>query len=143
MKIKKNVVIYYGFEIRKPWAIEINDNSVIGYKCVLDGRNGIYIGKNVNISSEVMIWTMQHDYNEEGFGPVGGKVSIGDYAWLSTRCIILPGVTVGEGAVVAAGAVVTKDVEPYTVVGGVPAKKIGDRTRRLSYNPASNSLPFL
>ncbi len=61
----------------------------------------------------------------------------------SPRCIILPGVTVGEGAVVAAGAIVTKDVEPYTVVGGVPAVKIADRPSNLNYNPATGSISFV
>ena len=60
-------------------------------------------------------------------------MSIGDYAVIMTRAIILPGVTVGEGAMVAAGAVVSKDVPPYTIVGGVPAKKIGDRAKSLDY----------
>ncbi len=68
---------------------------------------------------------------------------IGDYAWLGPRCIILPGITVGEGAVVAAGAVVTKDVEPYVVVGGIPALKISDRPSSLSYNPAQGATPFI
>ncbi len=61
----------------------------------------------------------------------------------SPRCIILPGVTVGEGAVVAAGAIVTKDVEPYTVVAGVPARKISDRPKNLNYNPSEGAVPFV
>jgi len=65
----------------------------------------------------------------------GAPVEIGDYAWVCSRSIILPGVKVGEGAVVACGAVVTKDVEPYTVVGGIPAKKIADRNKNLEYVP--------
>lgn len=60
-------------------------------------------------------------------------VQIGDYAWISRRAVILPGVTIGEGAVVAAGAVVTKNVAPYTVVGGVPAKFVAERPRGLTY----------
>jgi acetyltransferase-like isoleucine patch superfamily enzyme len=55
----------------------------------------------------------------------------------------LPGVTVGEGAVIAAGAVVTKDVEPYALVGGVPAQKIADRPKELNYNPAKDAIPFI
>ena len=70
---------------------------------------------------------------------IGGAVTVGDYAWLSFRCVVLPGVTIGEGAVVAAGAVVTADVEPYTIVGGIPARRIGDRARGLTYDLASQS----
>lgn len=68
---------------------------------------------------------------------------IGDYVWLGPRCMVLPGVTVGEGAVVAAGAVVTKNVEPYTLVGGVPAQKIAGRTKELNYNPAEKPVPLI
>lgn len=60
----------------------------------------------------------------------GGEVEIGPYAWICSRSIILPGIKIGEGAVVASGAVVTKDVPPYAVVGGVPARVIGQRERK-------------
>ena len=81
----------------------------------------------------VWIWTMEHDPQDSYYGVKGGAVTIEDYAWISCRVVILPGVTIGKGAVVAAGAVVTKDVAPYTIVGGVPAKKIGTRTKDLRY----------
>lgn len=70
-----------------------------------------------------MIWTLHHDYNDIHFGVKGGRVEIGDYSWICSCAIILPGVKIGERSVVAAGAVVCKDVEPYSIVGGVPAKK--------------------
>ena len=143
MKINK-AILYGTFHIRKPSKISIDEGTVIGHGVTLDGRNGITIGKNVNFSSEVMIWTMQHDYNDPSFGAAGGPVVIHDYAWISVRAIILPNVTIGEGAVVAAGAVVTKDVEPYTIVGGVPAKKIGERNNNLDYVPAfGGGSPFV
>ena len=59
---------------------------------------------------------------------------IGRHAWVASHAIVLPGVTIGEGAVVAAGAVVTKDVEPYLMVGGNPARPIRKRTRDLTYH---------
>jgi acetyltransferase-like isoleucine patch superfamily enzyme len=136
-KLGKNVSLYSGFEVRNPWNLSIGTNSIIGFKCVLDARRGLVIGNYVNFSSEVMIWTLQHDYNSPTFADKGGKVVIGDRAWLSCRSIILPGVTIGEGAVVAAGAVVTKDVAPYTIVGGIPAKEIGKRNRDLTYELGS------
>jgi acetyltransferase-like isoleucine patch superfamily enzyme len=76
---------------------------------------------------------MEHDPQSGTYTTQGGPVVIEDYAWVSCRVVILPGVTIGRGAVVAAGSVVTKDVAPYTIVGGVPAKKIGDRNRDLTY----------
>ena len=141
--IAPSVALYGGFEIRSPRKLKIGANTVIGHRATLDARGGLMIGKNVNFSSEVMIWTAQHDYRDPEFGTMFKPVAIDDYAWLGPRCIILPGVTIGEGAVVAAGAVVTKDVESYTVVGGVPAQKIADRPKGLNYNPAAGPIPFI
>jgi acetyltransferase-like isoleucine patch superfamily enzyme len=133
MTIGTGSVIYGGCEIRMPQKISVGAYSSIGHRCVLDGRSGLTIGSSVNISTEVMIWTLQHDYNDPKFTLEGGEVKVGDYAWLSARSIILPGVSIGRGAVVAAGAVVTKDVAAHTVVGGIPAKKIGERNPDLDY----------
>jgi acetyltransferase-like isoleucine patch superfamily enzyme len=141
--IDSSAIRYGGFEIRSPRKLKIGGNTVIGHRATLDARGGLTVGRNVNLSSEVMIWTAQHDWRDPKFGTVFDPVVIGDYAWLGPRCIILPGVTVGEGAVVAAGAVVTKNVEPYTLVGGIPAQKIADRPHGLNYNPAVDPLPFI
>lgn len=83
MDISKTAVIYGGFEIRAPWKIKIDDGSVIGDECKLDGRNGIKIGKNVNFSTGVWIWTEQHDINDANFesNNSGGPVIIRDRAW--------------------------------------------------------------
>ncbi len=128
--MSKNVRIYGGFHIREPQNIIISDGVSIGPKVLLDGRQGLKIGKSAVIAYEAIIWTLNHDYNDLYFSAKGGPVSIGDYSWICSRSIILPGVTIGEGAVVASGAVVTKDVEPYTIVGGIPAKKIGERVKK-------------
>lgn len=142
-KIGKGAILYSGFEIRSPGKLDVGAYTVIGHKAVLDARGGLKIGSNVNLSSEVMIWTAQHDYQDPDFGTDFKPVVVGKYAWLGPRCIILPGVTIGEGAVIAAGAVVTKNVEPYAVMGGVPARKITNRSRQLSYNPAGQPIPFI
>lgn len=136
MNISKKVVIYGGAEIRSPEKIEIGRGSIIGDEAKLDARNGIYIGDNVNLSSGVWIWTEQHDVNDCFFDLSSKKnksVIIDDRAWLGSRTTILPGTHIGEGAVVCAGAVVTKDCEPYGIYAGIPAKKIGDRNRKLEY----------
>jgi maltose O-acetyltransferase len=114
--------------------LRIDKCTSVGDHCFLDFRGTILIGKNVNISSQVMIFTVEHDPQDPYFRTRTGKVTIDDYVWLSTRTLILPGVTVGKGAVVAAGAVVTHDVPPFTIVGGIPAKKIGERTKELHYD---------
>lgn len=145
INIGKKVVIYYGLEIRKPTQLFIGDGTIIGDNCILDARNRIEIGSNVNFSSQVALWTMQHDPQSESFGcnNQNCQITIGDRAWLSMRCIILPGVTIGEGAVVAAGAVVTKSVPPFTIVGGVPARVIGNRNPNICYDLSHIYLPFL
>lgn len=133
MTLGKSTVIYGGAEIRDAWNIRIGEHTIVGHGAVLDGRRGLTIGENVNLSSGVWIWTLQHDPQSPVFGINGGPVVIDDYAWVSCRAIVLPGVTIGRGAVVAAGAVVTKSIEPYTIVGGIPARPIGRRSDRLTY----------
>lgn len=145
MNIQKNVVIYYGAEIRDPWKISIGEGSVIGDRSLLDGRCGITIGKNVNFSTGVWLYTLQHDPNDSLFRTTneGKPITIDDYAWISTRTVLLPGTKIGKGAIVAAGAVVTKNVEPYTIVGGIPAKKIGERNTNLLYTFNGSHFHFL
>jgi acetyltransferase-like isoleucine patch superfamily enzyme len=142
-KVGKRTGIYRGFEIRRPRFLTIGNSSVIGHGALLDARCGLTIGDNVNLSNEVMIWTLHHDYNDSGFAQTGAPVIIGNYAWICSRAIILPGVTIGAGAVVAAGAVVTRDVAPYTVVGGVPAKPIAKRNQNLTYDLGEAILPII
>lgn len=114
-------------------GIQIGARTVVNRGCCLDGRGGLTIGDNVSVSPGVWILTDGHDMHDPFFAEVLAPVVVGDYAWLGSRAMILPGVTIGEGAVVAAGAVVTRDVAPYTVVGGVPARLIGERARDLRY----------
>tara|TARA_X000000950_G_C13874360_1_gene644205 strand:+ start:51 stop:593 length:543 start_codon:yes stop_codon:yes gene_type:complete len=143
LKLDKGAVLYSGFVLRKPRKINIGRGTVIGYNCELDGRMGLSIGKNVNISSDVKFYTLQHDYNSSDFSGTGASINVEDYAWVSARSTVLPGVNIGKGAVIAAGSIVTKNVDPYTIVAGVPAKKIGERNKNLDYSPADNRLPFV
>ena len=113
--------------------IEIGSNTVINRFTYLDGRVSLKIGSNVNVSHYTLIQTLTHDPDNPDFVCLEKPVVIGDHAWIGARAIICPGVTIGEGAVVAAGAVVTRDVEPYTIVGGNPARYIRDRSRDLRY----------
>lgn len=126
--------VYRNVDIRTPYRITIGSHSIINKRCVLDGRGGIEIGNNVDIAQDVQIWTEQHDYNDPfTYTTVRKPVKIDEYVWVASRATILPGITVGRGAVVATGAIVTKDVPPYAVVAGVPAKIIGYRRKDLCY----------
>lgn len=124
-------VFVTGYPLRA--NVAIGNNCVINREVYLDGRVGVAIGNNVNVSFQVCMLSLHHDHNLPAFPAVGAPVTIRDHVWIGARAIILPGVTVGEGAVVAAGAVVTKDVGDFEVVGGVPAKKIGMRDPYIDY----------
>lgn len=129
-KVSKNVYFFTGFTIRNPKGLIIEDGVNIGPKCLLDARCGLTIHKNAVIAYEAIIWSLNHDYNDLNFCGKGAPVDIGEYAWICSRSIILPGVKIGKGAIVASGAIVTKDVAPYTIVGGIPAKVIGQREQK-------------
>lgn len=133
MKIGRNSYIYSGAEIRAPRNISIGDDCIVGHRVILDGRNGICIGNNVNISTGAWFWTMQHDPQSPDFAAVGGPIVVEDDAWISGRAIVLPNILIGRGAVVATGSVVTKNILSYVIVGGVPARVIGSRARNLKY----------
>lgn len=126
--------------ITSPWLIKIGDYSHINRDCTLDGRGIIEIGNNVSISHSVKLITGSHQVQSKYFPGKYGKITIKDYAWLGVNSVVLTDVTIGKGAVVAAGAVVTKDVPDYTIVGGIPAKKIGERTKDLDYHCIWNEL---
>lgn len=136
-KIESEAVVYFGTELRGSWNLVIRKGCIVGDNCILDARRGgIELGENVNIGSNVSFYTDSHDYNDPYFrasvSKVGG-IKVGNRAWIGPNAIILHDVQIGEGAVIAAGAVVTKDVPPFTVVGGIPAKIIGKRSTNLKY----------
>lgn len=134
-KISETASIHLGVYLTSCYGLTIGDNSTINRNCLLDSRGGLYIGANVSISPDVHIITAGHDLDSSDFTLVESAVEISDYAWLGSRSTILPGVKIGYGAVVAAGAVVTKNVGNYEVVGGVPAKLIKTRSSLMKYSP--------
>ena len=116
-----------------PGRCSIGRFSHINPGCLIDYRGGVDIGDSVSVSHRVMIVSGGHDVQSEGFMEEHAPIKICDHVWIGAGVIILKGVEIGTGAVVAAGAVVTKDVPPFTIVGGVPAKKIGERMKTLDY----------
>lgn len=155
--IGRDSSIHWLARFNLPSGVSIGKNTIIGNDAFLDGRSkrqwkdgesklGRYwreffapsdrpltIGNNVSIAGEVRIYTMEHDIDDPHFAEIAAPVVIDDYVVIGTRVTILPGVRVGRGAVIASGAVVTKDVAPYAVVGGVPAKFIKERSHDLKY----------
>lgn len=125
--IGKNSVLFRRAEILNPKGLRVGVNSNIGWFCSLDARGGLEIGSNVTIASYTKIVTGSHNIDDMSFKAKFKPVHIDDFVWIGTGVIVLQGVRIGKGAVIAAGSVVTKDVSPYTVVGGVPAKFIKKR----------------
>ena len=133
-ELAKGAGVQIGCRFLNGRKIFLGKNTVVNFGCVFDGRHyPITVGSNVSIGPEAVILTLGHDVQSADFAAKGGPVVIGDRVAIFFRAIILPGVTIGEGAVVAAGAVVTRDVAPYSIVAGSPAKPIGSRSKDLSY----------
>lgn len=133
MKIGPGSSIHRRCRFYRPTGVQLGQHTVINRDVLLDGRTGVQIGDNVSISEGVAVLTLEHDPHSPTFAERGAPVRIGDRVFIGARALVLPGVTIGEGSVVGAGAVVTRDVAPYTIVAGVPARPIGQRETDLDY----------
>ncbi len=140
MRIGHHSNIMMHVRVMTPHGIEIGDNCIIGEFSWLDGRAvrlgegpGLKIGNNVNIGANTIFIAGSHLPNSADFSGLLEKTVVEDNVWITMNCTILYGSTVGEGAVVSAASLVNKDVPPYTMVGGVPASYLKDRTRDLDY----------
>ena len=132
-RLGPNTFLFGGSEFLAPQNLVMEGNAHVGRHCQIDSRGGIHIGRNVVIASHCLLITADHDPQDPDFPGRLGPIEIGDRAWLGSRVTVLRGVTIGEGAVLAAGAVATEDVEPWTVAGGVPARSLGTRSSDQRY----------
>lgn len=135
-EIGPGTTIDFGVAVRTIGGVRLGAGCNVNERCTLDGRGRLTIGDLVNISPEVMLLTASHDPGAADFSGTVAPLTIGDRVWIATRAIVLPGVTIGNGAVVAAGAVVTADVAAGAIVAGVPARPVGSRPET-----AQTSLP--
>jgi putative colanic acid biosynthesis acetyltransferase WcaF len=126
-RIGQGVVIKPHVRIKYPWRLAIGDHCWIGQSAWIDNIDDVRIGSHVCVSQYVYLCTGSHDPQRVAFDLIYKPIVVGDGAWLAARCTILPGVTVGANAIVAGGSVVTRDVEPATIVAGIPARRISDR----------------
>ena len=122
--------------------LKVGKHSHINRNCLIDARGELMIADNVSISQRVVIMSMSHDYRSPDFKTIKSRIIIDNYVWIGVNATIIGDVHIGEGAVVCAGAVVTKDVEPYTVVAGVPATVIRTRPKTLRYTILDGIYPF-
>jgi len=140
LRIGPDSNIMMNVRVMTPQGIEIGDHCIIGEFCQLDGRAvrlgegpGLTIGDNVNIGAYTAFIAGSHEPDSPDFAGPLARTVVQDRAWITMNCTVLSGVTVSEGAVVSAASLVNKDVPPYTMVGGVPAKYLKDRSRDLRY----------
>jgi acetyltransferase-like isoleucine patch superfamily enzyme len=126
------LVILKGCTINAPFNISFGKNVFINQECLIDPHGDIKIGSNVIIGPRTQIYTINHNYDKldkpiRNQGVTKKPVVIEDDVWIAAGCLIIPGVTIGKGSVIAAGSVVVKNVPPYSIVGGNPAKVIKER----------------
>ncbi|MDE1192047.1 MAG: acyltransferase [Arachidicoccus sp.] len=132
------------YSLKRKKQITIGNNCVINPDVLLDGRMGkIVIKNNVDIARGSWIFTAEHDPHDDYHNIKFGDVIIEDHVWIASRVTVLPGVTIGRGSVIAAGAIVTKDVPPMSIAGGIPAKVLGQRKSELKYNLRFNPKFYL
>jgi maltose O-acetyltransferase len=121
--------IALGVKILDITNVIIGKNTNINTGCIIDGRgNGIEISTNVDIAPQVNIWSLEHDPHHPSYLARSGKVIIHKNVWIANRAIVLPGVIIGEKAVVGAGCVVSKSCEPYSIYVGAKQKMINMRS---------------
>jgi acetyltransferase-like isoleucine patch superfamily enzyme len=126
------VRISEGVSISYPYRISVGRYVTINEGALISGYGGLSIGDNVLISHRVSLLSSTHEYKStlqtiRSQGITGKPTRIGNDVWIGTGAVILGGISIGEGSIVGAGAIVTRDVPAYTIVGGVPAKKISKR----------------
>lgn len=126
-KIAPTAAVYASARVFQPWLLTMDD-----YACLAEGVDcynaaPIHIGRNATVSQRAFLCTAGHDITDPHHHQTSAPITIGDRAWVCAEAFVGQGVTVGEGAVCAARSVVVKNVEPWTVVGGNPAKELKKR----------------
>jgi acetyltransferase-like isoleucine patch superfamily enzyme len=135
-------VWFYGPSQIRRSGFRLGAYSRVNRDCRLDVRGGLHIADNVSISPEVTVITASHLADHPGFPVELRPVVIEDHVWIGTRAMILPGVTLGRGCVVAAGSVVTRDVPPLAIVAGIPARSVGVRAAAATRYVLDNPFPL-
>jgi len=139
-RIGKGSTIWRHTEVLGMDGLQIGEDTCIGWHCQIDARSGLRFGNHVTVASHTIVISGGHDLQAPEFWAFGAPIAVEDYAWITTRAILLPGAHIGEGAVVSTNTAVAKPIEPYTIVGGEGARVLGTRVRGLKYKVGGKGL---
>lgn len=137
--IGKAVVIKPGVRVKYPWLLRVGDYCWIGEDCWIDNLSLVDLGNHVCVSQGVYLCTGNHDWSDPAFGLSVRPIHIRDGAWICARAMVGPGIRIGEGAVLTAGSVATKSIQPYAIYAGNPAAPLGSRKLNVE-SPSAGSL---
>lgn len=140
-RLGKNNFIYPSARIWAPWLLETGDVVTLARKTFIYNVGGVFIGHHAIVSEDAFVCGATHDYQSVDFDLQSRPVRLDPYVWVCARAILLPGVVCGEGAVLGAGAVASRDLEPWTVYAGNPARKCGSRNREARPGLSKQSEP--
>jgi len=129
-RVGRAVHVYPGARIWAPWNIELGDECGVADGAILYSQGMIRLGAQSVVSQGAHLCAGTHDYEKPGFPLVTKPISVGAQSWLAAECFVHPGVTIGEGAVIGARSVVTKDMPAWTVCAGHPCRPLKPRLRR-------------
>ncbi|MCX7801130.1 MAG: WcaF family extracellular polysaccharide biosynthesis acetyltransferase [Fimbriimonadales bacterium] len=134
-KIGRGVHVYAKARVWAPWNLEIGDESGVADDAILYTMAPILLGRRVVVSQGAHLCAGTHDYEDPGFRLTASPIRVGDRAWIAAEAFVHPGVTIGEGAVIGARSVVTKDMPAWTVCAGHPCKPLKPRVLRGADGP--------
>jgi putative colanic acid biosynthesis acetyltransferase WcaF len=123
-RLGQNCHIYAKARIWAPWNLVCGETVAVADGAVIYNPSPITLGSHSTISQEAYLCGATHLYDDPAFPLVSFPITVGDYAWVCARACVQPGISIGEGAVLAMASVATRDLEPWTIYGGMPARKI-------------------
>jgi putative colanic acid biosynthesis acetyltransferase WcaF len=126
-KLGRGTYVYPSVQVWAPWNLEMHDHSCLSHFVDCYCVDKITVGRYATVSQHSFLCTATHDYNKRDMPLVTGPIHIGDHGWVTANVFVGPGVRIGEGAVVGAHSSVTRDVAPWVIVAGSPAKQVGMR----------------
>lgn len=129
-KLGPNCHFYPKSRVWAPWNLVCADAACLSDEAEIYNPSPAFLGSHAVVSQQAFLCGATHDYDDPAFPLISFSISLGAYSWICARASVAPGVKVGEGAVLGLGSVATRDLEPWTIYAGAPARKIKSRERR-------------